>query len=572
MKNKSLLFRLWLIAMAVGGFGLSFTSAGTLFHLDIEWIKASSVESITEKMMYVHFADNGNDFGWFLYFSNGSWDDQTDPNSHNYNVGTDSGGDVYNCRIKRRWFYYNAERWERLWPLDDETWAGVLANKGLTTSWWIYVSCVKDWYDTALKECENADNHAECEAEVRKSHNTLWFGYYGSLDHTYSWQKFNLTVWVDYKDNWDGRFISIKPNSDLALTFEDLSNKAPVWFVYDYNGWLGLAWCKFDIPTKNSMRDLIGEYATKWGLSKIFKYDLGTKTITYIWDKGPISCEPISVADTLLRILVEWIVGMNEGGNEWNTKFWSIGNITDEKMQYFGTKTVSNVTLMNYAMKKAELLCRWRWEKDTNAFSSIKNDKVVCWDGDAVGSDIALKLRKDWKTLISKSSVTVVPETWENNEWYYDITILWGDLFIDESGAKKFVFTTGGFVSSYTVGQFSWKVHDALCPVPGALCDWKYYGDFGAAVWSFIKWNFIVNGFVKWKADDNKLNNKYFIYGKFTTKDSFSTLEKTFSWICENWFGSDGNYCPEARDYWYNPYRNAALIVIDQNYGSPLLR
>jgi hypothetical protein len=35
-----------------------------------------------------------------------------------------------------------------------------------------------------------------------------------------------------------------------------------------------------------------------------------------------------------------------------------MGNQSDQKMQYFTTANVDNDTLMNYARKKAEILCR----------------------------------------------------------------------------------------------------------------------------------------------------------------------------------------------------------------------
>ena len=70
-------------------------------------------------------------------------------------------------------------------------------------------------------------------------------------------------------------------------------------------------------------------------------------------------------------------------------------------------------------------------------------------------------------------------------------------------------------------------------------------------------------------ASGNVLSNKYFLYGKFTTKDTIDTLENVFGWRCDNEAGSDGNFCPKFDN---NPYRNASLVVIDQNYSSPLLQ
>jgi hypothetical protein len=88
----------------------------------------------------------------------------------------------------------------------------------------------------------------------------------------------------------------------------------------------------------------------------------------------------------------------------------------------------------------------------------------------------------------------------------------------------------------------------------------------GAAVWSYIKWNFIVDGYITWSTSE--LKNKYFIYWKITSKDDYKTLLSTFSWRCNYWLSTveaDGNkhFCPDSLYQW------APLTVIDQNYPSP---
>ena len=87
---------------------------------------------------------------------------------------------------------------------------------------------------------------------------------------------------------------------------------------------------------------------------------------------------------------------------------------------------------------------------------------------------------------------------------------------------------------------------------------------------SVIKWNFIINWHVKGLTVDTTLKRKYFIYWKFTTRDSFSDLEKVFTWRC-NFDGNDTNSkkCLPGN---YSPYSSAALTIIDQNYDSPLFK
>ena len=266
-----------------------------------------------------------------------------------------------------------------------------------------------------------------------------------------------------------------------------------------------------------------------------------------------INCGGFSAENDLVKIIIEWIVWVDEN---WNLFGWQ-GNSTDTKMQYFGTKSVTNATLMNYAVKKAESLCRWKWGNNNGSDIIICSEK---WFPDPVSLDQIAR-----KTLIVKNwNVTVKPFTGRNETRNYDIYLLSGNLIIDESRLEnddgKFVFNTGWFVSSTSVSDFSGNVSR----------DPDNYISGDVAVWSFIRWNFIVNGNVTGTGGgtNGKLNNKYFIYGKFTTKDTINRLENVFSWSCDNGYGSDGNFCPDSK---WNPYKNASLIVIDQNYKSPVL-
>jgi hypothetical protein len=229
-------------------------------------------------MMYVHFADNWNDFGGFLYFSDWIWGALSSDNTEMYTVETDSNTQIYECRNKVRWFYYNAQRWERLWPLDDKTWKNLTGLAWLETTWWIYTVCADSWYSVALEECENGIftgcsdcDYNVCAAMVRQKYKADGYWYYGSLQHNYSWMNWTLTIWVDY-DTSTG-FISIKSGSDLDSTFVRLDNKFPVWFIYDTNWWIGLAWCRFESWLQpDSMKKLVDAVQSGW-LASVFWYD-----------------------------------------------------------------------------------------------------------------------------------------------------------------------------------------------------------------------------------------------------------------------------------------------------------
>lgn len=614
--KKNWLLKIGLTVFSIWLFCPFFTSA-TVFHLT--WLKqiyALSPDRILDNMMYIHFADNWNDFGGFMYFSNNLWDEEDVESDEIFEVAATGQDSSYECRSQVKWFYYNAERWERLRPLDNETWSG-LSEDWLQMTWWIYTLCAQSGYQAALQKCETDDteDYNICAEEVRLSFSAGGYGYYWSIQHVYKWITGNLIMWVEYDANDNNKFISIESGSDLSSTFVRLNNKIPVWFIYDNKWWLGLAWCMFGSGylTWGSMKNLVREVKEKW-LAGVF-HPAGTWYIEYVWSLSWITCTGISFQDMLTKILIEWIMWLSNSGTWWDTKFWTIGNSSDTKMQYFATKSVSNVTMVNYVRRRAELLCRWRW-MDTFPGNINSGWEIIClnMNNGKVTKIQSWKSKENKKTLIVKNGDVEVSSMSEEdidaNE-YYDIFILSGNLLIDEENANKFVIDNKGFITNENITGFKTSViaqnisnlYNNIEAASGALrecinnggdkyCsswmdinnDWftneediLSLGNLGGlsagsdkyvAVASVIRWNFIVNWNVK-AASGNTLDNKYFLYGKFTTKDTIGTLENVFAWRCNNEMGSDGNFCPKFDK---NPYRNASLIVIDQNYPSPLLQ
>ena len=635
MKNKNLLFKLGLMTFVICWFFISFASAGIKFNLTwLQQIFALTEKEVTDNMMYVHFADNWNDFWWFLYFSN-TWYSYEEPwDWELYYLNTEwDGGNIYECKTQVKWFYYNAERWDRLWPLDPETWSGV-EGMNLTTSWGIFTSCAKSWYNNALNEClskcsgesDCGTGYNECINNARADYSADNYWYYWSLEQKYSWETYNLIVWVKYNtwEDWD--FISIKTGSSFSQSFVRIGNKFPVWFIYDKNGWVGLAWCRFSWESLDdlSMKTLVGRMNNPNplfnGLFDLFSIFWGK--LVYVGGDLTINCENISLADTLLKIVVEWLLWLDNwwswGGVE--DKLVSFGNSSDKKMQYFTTKTVSNSTMMNYARKRAESLCRWKWQSTTSPTVSL-DDKIVCLEGsiDVDASNGALS----WKVLIVKwwANVKIKPSI----DKVYDIFVDGGNLLIEEDeNTKKYTIDEDWFYNTtyeinYGIGEVyksfieesdddtPWIVGQQILNCVSsstAPCDYKGNllnfvtplgsipsngGDFPLFMFlasskdnvaSVIRWNFIVNWNIRSANEENKLGNKYFVYGKLTSNDTFENLEKEFLWRCNGWLstkselhGSD--LC--LKNIWTyndipNPYWNAFLVIIDRDYGSPLLK
>ena len=577
MKNKSLWLRSSLMVSIVWLFWLSFVSAIN-FHLNIDDMKALSPDDVTRSIMPIHFADNWNDFGGFFYFSNGLWDSSDTNWDYDKKVTIWPGGSdrEYDCSKQVKWFYYNAERWERLWPLSKDN-----SFSGVSVTWWIYTVCEQPWYTEDLKKCSEDGNgqisiekcnllrgsREMCEECLRSEYHTDGHWYYWSLTWKYpenGGQEYSLVVWVEYDTGND--FIEIKNNSKLAPTFVRFENKYPVGFIYDTNWWVGFVWCRI-VNSSISMKQIVWQIT--WDLKNLFQLS-GNNSIEYVWEwKGGVNCSD-AVWDSLVWVVVEWIVWLGERSNT-ASDFWIIWNEMDEKMQYFSSASINNNTLINYAKKKAEVLCRWKW-------NSWCSESLCCYNGDVELSwpDSNTYIVKNW-------NVTINPFTDSNENKYYSVFVVTSgyNLIIKETDlTTKFVFTTGGNVSPTSPEGFSSNVTEAIGPDKTGQ-----YSGKDATVASLIKWNFIVNWKIKGsstvkKPDETvygeKLANKYFIYWKLTSRDDFNSLSDTFQWRCNNWITTDWTVCPRSFKnddwtYWrLNPYEAAFLVVIDQNYDSPL--
>lgn len=579
MKNKKNLIKMGMISFVLWFLSLSFSSAVTLKLSGLTGLEAVNKKAIEDKIIQIHFADNWNNFGWFIYYGNIDETEETNSTegSYHFEVGVEGANDeLYICKLQLKWFYYNAERWERLWPLDEATQNERQVNSDIT--WWIYTACAVSWYNEALKQCTQDDKQdaAKCQAEVKKQYQADNNGYYGSVGHNYSGKNMNLIIWVSYQTGTNGEFIKINKDTKLFASFIRLGNKYPVGFVYDYNGWVGLAWCHIENGElrDNTMSNLIGELNKEWEIGAMFKESENSEAkVEYIWEAVTgINCSSISTEDTMSKVVIEWIVWASDKWSDYGTIFTQMGNQSDQKMQYFTTANVDNDTLMNYARKKAEILCRWKWGN----FDRIQkwNGKVICINEGDISADAAEQIKNARKTLIIKNwDVTIKPMTWadRNTKEYYDIFIDKGNLYIQENNEniatgtneELFIFTKEWFMSG---GSYSYSGFNETLSGAGIYSEDGYnWNDI--AVWAYIRWNFIVNGNVKGE-EDGKLKHKYFIYWKFSTLDWFKNLEETFLWRCHNQISNEKPYaffCPKID---WNPYVNAALVIIDQNYPS----
>lgn len=664
MLNKKKLLKTMLLLGSVAGLSASIAPA-VWFNIDLnsESIQAIDMDAITKNMMPIHFVDNWNDFWWFLYSPGGDDIEDTDGVLHIWNyygeaVSFDGVDNKYACKHRVRWFYYNSERGERLFPIDEETAArwhnvdGVDLQPWLITNGWLYTECMSEGLQDAINSCKNWSEEDEvydedqCEMDAKNAHGFNW--YYGMVTHVYSWKNFGLIFGAQYSLDDSTNWLSVN-NLGLADTFIRYDNKYPVGLLYDYHGWVGFVWCEFTNNKTAGLRDFVDSLNNGANLNDIFEETDG-RVIQYIGDSDiALNCSGVGIAaNSLIEIVIEWLVWMGKE-SDWSV----IWNQTNPKMQFFKSVNVNNATLVNYAKKKSETLCRWKWmnyekwyqdgiswlgsySKHMNylysdasiSTYSAKPDTWQKWFQFKRGISIwgAWEKTKDrylaqynrWNTtfknewrlycvdLTEDTNKTIVAEPWytyivkwwnvavlpmmdmSDNNYYYDVYISSGNLLLDNVGKNdKRVITKEGFVNYVCTNtdceDYTRIIDDYADSVESVVSGWNSYRGNDVAVWAIIKWNFIVDWQLKhvWEFENelsnggNHIGNRYFVYWKLTTRDSVSDLEDLFSWRCANWISTDSDeqYCPQSSRSgdWLNPYENAPLIIIDQNYDSLVL-
>lgn len=553
MSNKKLHLVFGFVLAAFVGLIWSFVSAVN-FKIDLWGMGSVKPSQMRPNMMLIHFKDMWNDFGWFIYFSNGITS-TGDVNDGKFYVQT-SLADAVECRQMVKWFYYNAERWERLWPLDPNT--ATSWNMNLNFSGWLYTRCNGSWYEAALEdECWSLNQESGLEDCKKRVGNKFvdTHGYYGNITHIYSWLTFWLVVWTNYNystTKW------VYPTTPLTGSLVRINNQYPVGFVYDSNGWAWFIWCELKSVGLKTLYDNYKNNGNKW--QGVFDINGGWTGVRYVPNEFGLECG-WSAKNTLISVIVDWLVwitsdiGGENSGIEWNQ--WN------EKMQYFYSLDINNIKLINYARQKAEILCRWKRKPWFNLDDWLRSD-IICLSGVDITATQSYWIKNSDKTLILRGGNVTVNNMTDFGEKNYDMFIDNGNLVIEDKWWDLKVFKKNWFINEgMSSGAFSNQVNSV----------WDYTWDEVAA-WKFIKGNFIVDWHITYP-EGNELKNVYFIYWKLTTLDSVEDLKNTFKWKCTVWTGSDGTPCPmsiemEDGERWENPYEWASLVIIDQNYPSPL--
>jgi hypothetical protein len=244
------------------------------------------------------------------------------------------------CKSKVRGYYYNSQRGERLWPLTESLAQG-LGYADLVLTGGLYAGC-----------------------------GTGNYGIYGRLQHTFNGRDYQLIAGVEYDTSPAKN--AIKSGSKLTGTLQLLDNKYPIGLLYDYNGGIGVVGCQLTGNNENALSTLINRLNTS-GVNHSFILS-GTLPVPIDASlKTTLDCSNVVMSlDQRLLLKIQGLIGVSTETNVVS----EVGNEIDSKTQFFSSVNVNNATLVNYAKRRAEELCRGKWSPQW----SVSPD-VICREG-----------------------------------------------------------------------------------------------------------------------------------------------------------------------------------------------
>lgn len=485
--------------------------------------------SLLSKFSEIHFSSPWNDFWWWVF-----WLPMKSLSTPQTII---ANGANKSCYKQLRGIYYNAARWARLWPLDQETlelltstwWQGY---DNLQITWWLYTSCGS-----------SADQYG-----------IFWviqYTWWGTISYIIAGTKLN------YQQN--------DYTSEFAHTFEYFNNVTPLGYFWDSVGgiWFvggAITWSENLLNYLNTTWSISNSFLMTWGS---IDASSGSRSVNLTWDS--------QAKDTMWNILIQGSVVLTKATNIYEQRAL-LGNL--EKRTILINSDINSATVINLAKKNAEVLCRgktyliwWSWP---TYLPSDNQEKVLCYKNtENLEINLAQDLHKD-KTIIVKNGNITLANSMTKDSPALDIFIDQWNLLIKNPVTTKTNFNQDGYPAETSITNSG----------------------------IYVKGNFVINGLLLGNNTDwgtFEIKNKVHLLWKLAFLNTPTTpsqwritqvnsvlgtgafeerisLENVFTWYCElSWTGSDGTNCYSPIDLTSSAIVTP-FVVLNATYPSNIIK
>lgn len=493
-------------------------------------------QALANRFSTVHFNVGGNDF-WGGFF----W---TDTKVLATPQIITANWESLSCTNQVRGFYYNSQRGERLWPLDEES-KGDLSSvkwdyKNLSINGGFYTNCQKgsinDKNEFIPKETDKKTN----------PHTAI----YGRITHEYKGKQYSL-----YAGLLNNTTNNELPPAELRCNLQRIDNQYPFGYIYDKAGGIAMvgAYVKSDklekvtkfhtaFTKKLDQSKCVNDYYSMQEVKKennqivteprIIKdnnwsskdSELDEKDDDLIFGNG-------SALETMMNLGIRGIVGLS---SQVQTKDQDKieNNTRQTSLLVSTTENIANI--INLANKRAEALCRNKWE---NKIPQNSKDEVICSkNGGSIDPESFAG-----KTLIIQKGDLTLDKYMDTNSQALTILLMQGNFILPDITPLQKNFSANGYIGNEIFANY-------------------------------LKGNFIINGVIQPKNKENGIKNKLIIHGKLASFNPINTannsteknwLSDIFTWKC-NLNGEDtaGNECGKIKTD-----RTPKTFLVDKSFG-----
>ena len=496
-------------------------------------------QALANRFSTVHFNVGGNDF-WGGFF----W---TDTKVLSTPQIITAKWESLSCTDQVRGFYYNSQRGERLWPLDEDSKTDLKSVK------WDYSNLKVEggFYTNCQKNSTNGKNETD---NITNPHTAI----YGRITHTYKGKQYSL-----YAGLLNNTTNNELPPAELRCNLQRIDNQYPFGYIYDKAGGIAMvgAYVKSEnLAQVNAFHESFTEKLSKTKCVNDF-YSLREdpnnpeKTIPktddpILWPKdNTLIFGNGNALETMMNLGIRGIVGLSSQVQTQDQN--KIENNT-RKTSLLVSTTENIANIINLANKRAEALCRNKWE---NQIPQNSKNEVICFENRGSNRGSIDPESFAGKTLIIKNGNLTLKNYMKTNSQATTILLMTWDLILPNSKATNNFLANG------------------------------YQDPQGNIKANYLKGNFIINGLIQ--GDSNsEIQRKLIVHGKIASFNTLNTptkevkenikkigidtnkkigLSEIFTWKCKLKEGTDidGNSCGQLAEG-QDPNRN---FLVDKSFG-----